>query len=205
MEYWLKLIPVLIVFGGLLAIVPLLVFLERKVCAWIQNRVGPNRVGILGPDSPLEIFGINTGKSRILGGFMQPLADAVKLITKEYFIPAGADRLLFMLGPVFAMLPPLLAFVVIPVGPDIKLWDTLVKLQVADLHVGLLFILAVASLSAYGLAFGGWASNNKYALLGGVRSMAQMISYEIGMEIVILSMVMYYDSVSLSMMANKQA
>ncbi|HYG77567.1 MAG TPA: complex I subunit 1 family protein [Planctomycetota bacterium] len=204
-EYLLKLIPVLIVFFGLLNVVPLLVFLERKVCAWIQNREGPNRVGILGPDSPLEILGINTGKTRFLGGFMQPLADAIKLITKEYFIPAGADRLLFMLGPVFAMLPPLLAFVVIPVAPDLKIGDWVIKMQVADLHVGLLFILSVGSLSAYGLAFGGWASNNKYALLGGVRAMAQMISYEIGMVIVLLSVVMTFDSVSLREMALIQA
>jgi len=204
-EYWFKLIPVALVFGGLLNVVPLLVFLERKVCAWIQNREGPNRVGVFGPDSPLEIFGINTGKTRFLGGFMQPLADAVKLITKEYFIPAGADRLLFMLGPVFAMLPPLLAFIVIPVGPDLRIGEHLIKMQVADLHGGILFILAVASLSAYGLAFGGWASNNKYALLGGVRAMAQMISYEIGMGIVLLSMIMTYETVSLRDMVGAQA
>src|SRR5579862_5648350 len=118
MEYALKFIPVLIVFGGLLSIVPLLVFLERKVRAWIQDRVGPNRVGIFGPDSPLEIFGINSGNKRFMGGFMQPLADAIKLFTKEVFVPAGADRLLFMAAPFFALMPPLLAFIIIPVGPD---------------------------------------------------------------------------------------
>ena len=205
MEYALKLIPVLIVFGGLLAVVPLLVFLERKVCAWIQDRVGPNRVGIFGPDSPLEIFGINTGKTRFLGGFMQPLADAIKLFTKETFVPAGADRLLFAAAPFFALMPPLLAFVVIPVGPDFIYDGNIINLQVADLHVGILFALAVASLSAYGLAFGGWASNNKYALLGGVRAMAQMISYEIGMGIVLLAVVMCYQTVSLRDMVYQQA
>jgi NADH-quinone oxidoreductase subunit H len=201
----LKLIPVLIVFLGLLNVVPLLVFLERKICAWIQDRVGPNRVGILGPDSPLEILGINTGKSRFLGGFMQPLADAVKLFTKEVFVPAGADRMLFTLAPFFALLPPLLAFVVMPVGPDVVAFGHTIKLQVADLNVGILWVLGVASLSAYGLAFGGWASNNKYALLGGVRAMAQMISYEIGMGIVILAVIMSYDSVSLRSMTYQQA
>src|SRR5205814_4543133 len=111
----------------------------------------------------------------------QSLPDAVKLITKEAFVPAGADRLLFALGPFFALMPPMLAFIVMPVGPDFNLFGQTIKLQVADLSVGILWILGVASLSAYGLAFGGWASNNKYALLGGVRAMAQMISYEIGM------------------------
>jgi len=205
----LKLIPVALVIGALLNVVPLLVFLERKICAWIQDRVGPSRVGIIGPDSPLEILGINTGYTRILGGLMQPLADAVKLFTKEVFVPAGADKFLFTMGPFFALLPAMLAWVVIPIGPDfgVELGDTVyrVQLQVADLNVGILWILAVASLSAYGIAFGGWASNNKYALLGGVRAMAQMISYEIGMGIVILSMIMQYDSVSLRDMVYSQA
>jgi NADH-quinone oxidoreductase subunit H len=203
--YWLKIIPVLVVFGGLVNIVPLLVWLERKVCAWIQDRTGPNRVGIFGPDSPLEILGINTGKTRFLGGLMQPLADAIKLFTKESFMPAGADRILFILAPFFALLPPMLAFVVIPVAPDIPVLGNIVKMQVADLHVGILFLLAVASLSAYGLAFGGWASNNKYALLGGVRAMAQMISYEIGMGIVIVAMAMTYETFSLREMVYQQA
>jgi NADH-quinone oxidoreductase subunit H len=204
-EHWVKLVPVLLVFGGLLSIVPLLVFLERKICAWIQDRVGPNRVGILGPDSPFEILGIKTGNRRFLGGFAQPLADAIKLIFKEAFVPAKADRLLFALGPFFALMPPLLAFIVMPVGPDFSAWGQSIKLQVADLHVGLLWVLGVASLSAYGLAFGGWASNNKFALLGGVRAMAQMISYEIGMGIVLLSIIMLYDTVSLRDMAYIQS
>jgi len=204
MPYLLKFIPVLMVFGGLLGVVPLLVLLERKLSAWIQHRDGPSRVGILGPDSPLEIFGIKSGSRRILGGFAQPLADAIKLITKEVFVPAGADRLLFALAPVFALLPPFVAFAVIPVGPDLIFGDTVIKLQVADLNVGILFVLAVASLSAYGLAFGGWASNNKFALLGGVRAMAQMISYEIGLGIVILAIVMQFDTVSLREMVFSQ-
>lgn len=205
-ELLIKLIPVAIVFGGLLGIVPFLVFLERKVCAKLQDRDGPTRVGLLGPDSPLTgIFGINTGKRRILGGFLQSLPDAVKLITKEAFVPAGADRFLFAMGPFFALMPPLLAFIVIPVGPDFELFGHTVKLQVADLNVGLLWILGVASLSAYGLAFGGWASNNKFALLGGVRAMAQMISYEVGMGIVLLSVIMMHQSVSLREIVYQQA
>jgi len=207
-EYVLKLIPVLIVFGGLLQIVPVLVFLERKICAWAQDRVGPNRVGLFGPDSPLEILGINSGKRRFLGGFMQPLADAIKLFTKEVFMPAGADRVLFTLAPFFALMPPMIAFAVIPVGSAFAItWGDKtypVLMQVANLNIGILFLLGVASLSAYGLAFGGWASNNKFALLGGVRAMAQMISYEIGMGIVILAMIMQYDSFSMRDMVAKQ-
>ena len=207
-DYLLKLIPVLVVFGGLLQIVPLLVFLERKICAWAQDRVGPNRVGLFGPDSPLEILGINSGKTRFLGGFMQPLADAVKLFTKEVFMPAGADRVLFTLAPFFALMPPMIAFVVIPVGSDFAIsidgQSHNVMMQVANLKIGILFLLGVASLSAYGLAFGGWASNNKFALLGGVRAMAQMISYEIGMGIVILAMIMQYDTFSMRDMVAKQ-
>ncbi len=214
MAYWLKLIPVAIVFLGLLSIVPVLVYFERKVCAWIQNRVGPNRVGIFGAQSPLLVIGINPGSGGALGGLlrrlgldgiMQPVADAVKLLTKEFFIPAGADKLLFILGPMFALLPPLLAYAVVPIGPDVLAGGGRLILQVADLNVGILFVLAVASLSAYGVAFGGWASNNKYGLLGGVRAMAQMISYEIGMGIVLLSMIMTYDSVSLRDMVYQQA
>jgi NADH-quinone oxidoreductase subunit H len=204
-EYLLKIIPVLVVFGALVNVVPLLVWLERKVCAWVHDRVGPNRVGLFGPDSPLEILGINTGKTRFLGGLMQPLADAIKLFSKESFMPAGADRLLFILAPVFALLPPLLAFIVIPVAPDIEMFGHTVKMQAADLHVGILFVLAVGSLSAYGLAFGGWASNNKYSLLGGVRAMAQMISYEIGMGIIIVAMAMTYNTFSLRDMVYQQA
>jgi NADH-quinone oxidoreductase subunit H len=205
MAYVIKLLPLAIVLGGVLSVVPILVYLERKISAWIQDRIGPNRVGLLGPDSPLEIFGIRGTKSRILGGWLQPLADVVKLITKETLIPARVDRVLYTMAPFFALLPPLLAFIVIPVGPDIKLGGLPVELQVADLNVGILWVLGVASLSAYGVAFGGWASNNKYALLGGVRAMAQMLSYEIGLGLVILSMVMTYDTVSLRSMVMQQA
>lgn len=204
-ELAVKLIPIALVFGGLLGVVPLLVFFERKICAWIQDRVGPNRVGVIGPDSPFEILGIKTGTKRYLGGFMQPLADAIKLITKESFVPAAADRFLFAMGPFFALMPPFLAFAVAPIGPDFMWGNTLVKLQIADLPIGLLWVLGVASLSAYGLAFGGWASNNKYSLIGGVRAMAQMISYEIGMGLVILSVVMVFETVSLRDMVMLQA
>lgn len=205
MDYLLKLIPVLLVFGGVLGVMPLLVFLERKIAAFIQDRVGPNRVGLLGPDSVFEGLGFKTGPKRILGGWLQPFADAVKLLAKESIIPAGAERPLYLLAPIFALVIPLLAFAVIPIGPNFTVAGRTITLQVADLHVGVLFILAVASLSAYGIAFGGWASNNKFALMGSVRALAQMVSYEVGMGLVLLSVIMTYGTVSLSEMVLKQA
>ncbi|MCW8131858.1 MAG: NADH-quinone oxidoreductase subunit H [Planctomycetota bacterium] len=193
--YLWKLLPILLVFGGVLGIVPLLVFLERKICALIQDRLGPNRVGILGPDSPLEILGIKTGEKRFLGGLMQPLADAIKLIAKEDIIPPHVEKYLFEFAPFFALLPPFLAFAVIPVGAPLMIDGKEMPLVVADVGVGFLWILAVASLSAYGVALGGWASNNKYALLGGIRATAQMISYEIGLGMALLAVAMQYQSV----------
>ncbi|MCZ7644311.1 MAG: NADH-quinone oxidoreductase subunit H [Planctomycetota bacterium] len=195
--YGWKVLPVVLVFGAVLGIVPLLVYLERKICALIQNRDGPNRVGLLGPDGLAEgLLGTPIVNKRFLGGLLQPLADAIKLITKEDFIPSQADKFLFSLAPFFALLPPFLAFVVIPVGADLTFGGG-VKLQVADLGIGMLWVLAVSSLSAYGIQLGGWASNSKYALLGGVRATAQMISYEIGMGLILVSVFMYYDTVSL--------
>ena len=212
--YLWKLLPVLMVFFGVLSAVPILVYFERKGAGYIQDRVGPTRVGLLGPDGALEgIFGIRVTKRRILGGLLQPLADVIKLVGKEDFIPARADKVLFTLAPMFALLPPLLTFIVVPVGAplDVGLTDAAgnaqpLGLQVADLNIGILWILSVASLSAYGVALGGWASNNKYSLMGGVRATAQMISYEIAMGLVVLCMIMHYHTVSLNeMVAGQQA
>lgn len=211
-DYLWKLLPALLVFFGVLSVVPILVYLERKGAGFIQDRVGPNRVGVLGPDSASEgILGIRLTKKRILGGLAQPLADVIKLIGKEDFIPAKADKVLFTLAPMLALMPPLLIFIVIPVGADLDVGrvDAMglrewLPLQVADLNIGILWVLSVASLSAYGLALGGWASNNKFSLLGGVRATAQMISYEIGIGLIIVCMVMHYQSLSLRVMVNEQ-
>ncbi len=204
-----KALPVLLVFSGVLGIVPVLVFLERKICAYIQDRIGPNRVGVLGPDGPLDgMFGIKITKSRFLGGLVQPLADAVKLISKEDFIPARAEKVIFTLAPFFALLPPFLTMIVVPFGAVIDVGDGSLNnfpLMVADLNIGILWALSVASLSAYGLALGGWASNSKFSLLGGIRATAQMISYEVALGIVILSVVMQYETVSLRVMVETQA
>ncbi len=206
-----KLLPLFVIFLSVLTAVPILVYFERKMCAYIQDRIGPNRVGLLGPDSLAEgVLGVRITKMRVLGGLVQPLADAVKLIFKEDIVPARAERFLFTLAPLFALIPPFLAFAVIPIGDDICLSVTngvaeTFALQIADLHIGILWILCVASLSAYGLSLGGWASNNKFSLMGGIRATAQMISYEIGLGIVILAVIMTYSSVKLGAMVSTQA
>ena len=149
------------IFGGIMTLAPMLVMAERRICAAIQNRVGPNRVGPM--------------------GLLQPLADVIKLLFKEEIIPDRADRTLFSLAPLLAFAPAAISFVAIPVGRD---------LQVADLNVGVLYVLAITSLGVYGISFGGWASNSKYSLLGGIRSSAQIISYEIAMGLAIVSVLM---------------
>src|SRR5690606_35289119 len=127
---------------------PALTLMERKVSAWIQGRVGPNRVG------PMGTF--------------QPLADLVKLVFKELTIPREADKALFLIGPILSFIPPVLGFAVIPFGNQIG--DE--KLQVANLDVGVLFLMSILSVGVYGVTLGGWASNNKYSLLGALRASA---------------------------------
>ena len=204
-DYLWKIPPVLIVFFGVLLIVPLLVYLERKVSAMIQDRSGPNRVGLLGHSGLAEaVLGTPITNSRFLGGLIQPLADVIKLLTKEDIIPERADKFLYSIAPFFALMVPLLGFVVIPVGADLNLGGRNIPIIVADLGIGMLWILAVASLSPYGISLGGWASNNKYGLLGGIRATAQMISYEIGLGMVLISIAMQYQTLSLREMVLQQ-
>ena len=164
------------IFGGIMTLAPMLVMAERRICAAIQNRIGPNRVGPM--------------------GLLQPLADVIKLLFKEDIIPDRADRTLFSLAPLLAFAPAAIAFVAIPVGRD---------LQVADLNVGVLYVLAITSLGVYGISFGGWASNSKYSLLGGIRSSAQIISYEIAMGLAIVSVLMIAGDVHLGSIVEWQA
>ncbi len=164
------------IFGGIMTLAPMLVMAERRICAAIQNRIGPNRVGPM--------------------GLLQPLADVIKLLFKEDIIPDRADRTLFSLAPLLAFAPAAIAFVAIPVGRD---------LQVADLNVGVLYVLAITSLGVYGISFGGWASNSKYSLLGGIRSSAQIISYEISMGLAIVSVLMIAGDVHLGSIVEWQA
>ena len=165
-----------LIFGGIMTLVPMLVLAERRIAAVIQNRIGPNRVGPL--------------------GLLQPLADVIKLLFKEDITPNRADRILFSLAPFLAFAPAAIAFVAIPVGKD---------LQVADLSIGVLYVLAVTSLGVYGISFGGWASNSKYSLLGGIRSSAQIISYEIAMGLAIVSVLMVAGNIRLGSIVEWQA
>ena len=172
----LDVLRVIIIFTGLMTLVPMLVLAERRIAAAIQNRVGPNRVGPM--------------------GLLQPLADVIKLLFKEDILPNRADRILYSLGPFLAFAPAAIAFIAIPVGRD---------LQVANLSVGVLFVLAVTSLGVYGISFGGWASNSKYSLLGGIRSSAQIISYEIAMGLAIVSVLMVSGNINLGSIIQWQA
>ncbi len=173
------------VFFVILTLAAYLVFAERKILAWIQDRKGPNRVGPF--------------------GLLQPLADLIKLLTKEDFVPASADKWLFYLAPAMAAIPAILIFAVIPFGAPLNVFDRQLPLLIADLNVGLLFFLALSSIAVYGVALGGWASNSKYALLGGIRGLAQMISYELSMGLSLVPVVMLARSFSLTDIVNAQA
>lgn len=152
-----------------------LILLERKVCAWVQDRVGPNRVGPM--------------------GLLQPLADGVKLFIKEDFVPRGADKFLFIIAPALTVMPALISFVVIPWAGMLEIGGVTVKIIGADINIGIIYLIAVASLGVYGVALGGWASNSKYSFLGGLRASAQMVSYEIPMGLALLTVILTAGSV----------
>jgi NADH-quinone oxidoreductase subunit H len=175
------LLKILFVLGFfVLGLVPLLVLLERRISAWIQSRIGPNRVGP--------------------AGVLQPLADLIKFLFKEDILPAGADRFLYVCGPLLVLVPPSLGLAVIPFGN--RIGDE--PLQVADLGVGILFTMSVLSVAVYGLAFGGWASNSKYSLLGGLRASAQLISYELALALSIVTAVMLSESIDPQVIVRRQ-
>ncbi len=179
-------LKMLVAVGIVMSAVPMLVWMERKVSARFQRRLGPNRVG------PLGLF--------------QSLADAIKLMWKEDFFPLQTDRLIFLAAPVMAFLPGVISFGVIPVGaaPGRDWLGQGGVLAVSYVEMGLLVIMAVSSLASYGLAFGGWASNNQYSLLGGIRSSAQLISYEIVLGLSVLALVMKTGSLNLAEIAQQQ-
>ncbi|HUL30645.1 MAG TPA: NADH-quinone oxidoreductase subunit NuoH [Thermodesulfobacteriota bacterium] len=161
----------------LLTLAAYLVWVERKLLARMQARYGPNRAGHY--------------------GLLQPMVDVIKLITKEDTVPQGASKAIFLLAPGVVGLMTLLIFAVVPFGSGVRLWGRSIPLVIADLNIGLLFILALSSLSVYGIALGGWASNSKYSLLGGIRGAAQMISYEIPLALSLVPVVMLARSFSL--------
>ena len=162
-----------------------LTWIERKIAGHIQQRLGPMRVG--------------------WHGLLQPVADAIKLLVKEDHIPVEADRFLFTLAPIIALVPPFLVFVAIPIGDSITIFGTEITLYLADMNVALLYILAVAGIEVYGVIFAGWASNSKYAVLGSLRTCAQMISYEIPMGFSVIGVVMLAHSMSLLDIVESQA
>jgi NADH-quinone oxidoreductase subunit H len=183
--FWSSVVKILVVFTVIMTGVAFLTLLERRVCAWMQDRMGPNRVG------PFGIF--------------QPLADGLKNIVKEETYPALADRVLFVLAPMAAFVPALLTFAVIPFGAPLPTpWGD-VPLVVADLPVGFLYILALSSLGVYGIVLAGWSSNNKYALLGGLRASAQMISYEIAMGMSTVAVLLLAGNVAMSDIVTRQS
>ena len=174
-----------LVFFVILTLAAYLVFAERRILAWVQDRKGPNRVGPF--------------------GLLQPLADLIKLLTKEDLLPAAADKWLFYLAPAMAAIPAIMIFAVIPFGAPLQVAGHTVPLVVADLNIGLLFFLALSSIAVYGVAIGGWASNSKYSLLGGIRGLAQLISYELSMGLSLVPVVMLARSFRLSDIVNAQA
>jgi NADH-quinone oxidoreductase subunit H len=175
----------LVVVVIMFTVAPLLILMERRVSAFIQGRKGPNRVGPFGS--------------------LQPVADIIKCTLKEVTIPRDADRALFMFGPLLALLPPMLGWAVIPFGPRVQLFGVETSLQVAPLGIGILFTMSVLSIGVYGITLGGWASNNKFSLLGSMRASAQLISYELTLGLSILAVVMMSQSLDLQTVVTDQA
>ncbi len=179
------LIPIAIVLGGIPVACMYLVLAERKVSAWMQDRVGPNRVGPF--------------------GVIQPLADAIKILLKEGIIPAHVDKGLFLLAPAISMFTAIFAFAVVPFGP-LEGTPSWLRLIIApNVDIGLVFIFAVGSLAVYGVILGGWASNNKYSALGSLRASAQVVSYEIPLGLSVLGVVLLSSSLNLEKILMDQA
>jgi NADH-quinone oxidoreductase subunit H len=180
-----SLIKVAVVAFVLLTTLAYLQWIERKVIAHVQLRVGPYRVG---PH-----------------GLLQPLADVVKLITKEGVIPSHVNKVFYLMAPFLAVTLALISIAVIPFGPEITVGPVTTWMQLTDLRIGILFVLAVSSIGVYGVALGGWASNNKYSLLGGLRSSAQMISYELPLALAVAAPLLLANTLSFREMVNYQS
>ncbi|MEZ5015355.1 MAG: NADH-quinone oxidoreductase subunit NuoH [Chitinophagales bacterium] len=172
-----KIVLILVLFGLSLFIAAYSTYAERKVAAFMQDRLGPNRAGPF--------------------GILQPLADGVKMFMKEEIVPETSNKFLFIAGPAITMITALMTSAVIPWGPGITIDGKIVPIQVADINIGVLYVLGVVSLGVYGIMIGGWASNNKYSLLGAVRASSQMISYELAMGMSVIAVVMVTGSLSI--------
>ncbi len=171
---------VLVLLGGF----AYLTLYERKALARIQVRIGPNRAGPW--------------------GILQPIADAVKLIFKEELIPAQADKLIFILAPVLTVVPAVVITAVVPWGPTLTVFGYQLNLYIADLNIGVLYIMAVASIAVYGIVLSGWSSNNKYAMMGGIRSSAQMVSYEIALGLSFIAAILLAGTMRMLDIVNAQ-
>jgi NADH-quinone oxidoreductase subunit H len=180
-----KLILIVVILLATLVIALYLTFGERKIAAFFQDRLGPNRVG------PFGLF--------------QPFADGGKLLFKEEIIPKNAEKWLFILGPGVAMIVATITSAVIPWGTSIRIFDRDVALQVADINIGILYIVGIVSVGVYGIMIGGWASNNKYSLYGAIRASAQMISYELSMGLALIAVIMMSGTLSLNEIVAQQS
>jgi len=174
-----------VVFAAVMSMVPVLIWLERKLVAWMQQRRGPNRCGPF--------------------GLLQPIADAVKLVIKENVFPSGVDRVTYFIAPLMSFIPALTAFAVVPFGDPVTIFGHRVELQISGANIGVLFMLALSSLAVYGAVLAGWSSNNKYSLLGGLRTSAQMISYEIPSGLTMVTIVLLAGSLNLKDVVDAQA
>lgn len=170
------LIKILIIISVLLLVVSYLVYFERKISAWAQNRIGPNRVG--------------------WRGALQPFADVGKLLLKEDIVPDASNKTIHTLAPFITLFIAFSTYAVIPIGPNVTIFGYEISLAVADVNIGILYVLALTSLGVYGITLAGWSSGSKYSLLGGIRSSAQMISYEVSMGFSIAGVVLVAGSLS---------
>lgn len=169
-----SLIKILLIVTVLFLTVAYSVYFERKISAWTQNRIGPNRVGYR--------------------GLLQPFADVFKLLVKEDIVPDAANKTIHTLAPFIALVVAFSTYAVIPFGPSINIFGYDIKLVVADVNIGILYVLALTSLGVYGITFAGWSSGSKYSLLGGIRASAQMISYEVSMGFSIAGVLLFSES-----------
>jgi NADH-quinone oxidoreductase subunit H len=181
---WLVIVKTLGIFVILVLITLITIIMERRVVSWMQQRIGPNRTG---PN-----------------GSLQSLMDGIKLALKEEIIPRTADRAVYWLAPVLSVVPAFLTFAVIPFGPEVSIFGTVTPLQLTDFPVSVLYVLAIASVGIYGIVLAGWSSGSTYALLGGLRSSAQMISYEIPMGLSFVAVFLYAGSLSTSQIVEAQ-
>jgi len=205
------LIKMVIMLGFAIALAAVLTWMERRQSAMMQDRIGPERAYLLPPKGDSKL-----GRLR-LWGLVHPIADSLKLATKEDFVPPKSHKLLYTLAPIFALCPVLLVFAVIPFGPPVALDQlgavgpslensaALQYLQVAHIDIGVLFIFAIASLSVYGTTLAGWASHNAYGLMGAMRGAAQMISYEVTMGMAVLGAFLVYGTLEPMAIVEKQS